>query len=485
MTSQILTDPEKWCETYELASQHEKYSLLMEALAEPLSQEIIAECDLGMLLVELKDEFDSNNLIIEFLSVIEKVQQLQPELYAQEFTYLDDLRVEYYLFRNQPELINDCLSQFQANPVSNIDQMISLINYLRYYGVTEALVDLCEISYEPVKNSDDIIPGTEVTFIGIILLDLAEKAYQKLQQGETVDWESIGAVVNRFNPETGQKWLVDIRHDLTTEIEINQQFFADYKKKQKREKNLLAFSTNFFKYMATEKQITFITSQAIWESVSEFLGDREPSHKQLEHPDSYFAFTEQQLDKYLGRLLNTLLSNRRADLVAVIWGIPYIYEFLHQKGIIRKGVCQDAIAASQTLKKRVIKLFETQLWKYDFVHRWLPPNSISETEFANEVSLFTASIEQVTPLATEPGKGVLESLYNNLEENSLFKDLFKSSEIDNPLEEEEGLVESPAQQIDIPQFKQEKLPKKRKSPLMQAAELPDKKSNQSKSKNKN
>ncbi|NJR17983.1 MAG: hypothetical protein HC785_21155 [Calothrix sp. CSU_2_0] len=482
MASQILTDPEKWCETYELASQHDKYSLLMEALEEALPQEIIKECDLGMLLVELKDEFESNNLITEFLSIIEKVQQLQPELYAQEFAYLNDLRVEYYLFRNQLELIDDCLTQFKANPVSNIDQMMSLIDYLRYYGVTEVLVDLCEISYEPVKNSDDIIPGTEVTFIGIILLNLAEKIYQKLQQGETVDWESTSAVVNRFNPETGQKWLVDIRDDLTTEIEINQQFFADYKKNQKREKKLVVLSTNFFKYMATEKQIKFITSQAIWESVLEFIESRELSNKQLEYPDSYFAFTEQQLDKYLGRLLNTLLSNRRPDLVAVIWGIPYIYEFLHQKEIIREGVYNDAIAATKTLKTKVIKLFETQLWKYDFVHRWLPPNSISEVEFTTEANLFATSIEKVTPLAIEPGQGVLESFYKNLEESAIFKDLFTSSEIDHDLEED--VLESPAQ-VDIPQFKPAKPPKKRKSPLMQAAELPDKKGNSSKSKKKN
>jgi hypothetical protein len=483
MTSQILTDPELWCETYELASPHDKYSLLMEALKKPLSQEIIEQCDLGMLLVELKDEFVSNNLITECLSIIEQIQQLQPELYAQEFVYLDDLRIEYYLFRNQPELINDCLAQFKANPVRNIDQMMSLIDYLRYYGITEALVDLCENSYEPVKNSDDIIPGTEVTFIGIILLALAEKAYQKLQQRETVDWESIGTVVNRFHPENGQKWLVDIRQDLTTEIKIDQQFFAEFKKKQKREKSLVVLSTNFFKYMATEKQIKFITSQAIWESVLEFLGDKERSHKQLEHPDSYFAFTEQQLDKYLGRMLNTIFSDRRADLVAIVWGIPYIYEFLRKKEVIRESLCKDAIAATKTLKTKIIKLFETQLWKYSFVHRWLPPDSISEAEFANEASNFATSIERVTPLATEPGEDVLESFYNELKENSPFRDLFKSREIDIDLEKQEEIFESPAQ-IEIAQFKPEKPPKKRKSPLMQAAELPDKKSNSSKGKNK-
>jgi hypothetical protein len=34
-----------------------------------------------------------------------------------------------------------------------------------------------------------------------------EKAYQKLQKGETADWETIGNLVNQFNPENGQNWL--------------------------------------------------------------------------------------------------------------------------------------------------------------------------------------------------------------------------------------------------------------------------------------
>lgn len=96
--SLILTNTQQWCKNYEAASAKDKHLLMVEALENAIPPRAIEECDLGMLLVELVDEIDSNNLISDALALIEKVQHQQPDLYAREFQYLDSLRVKYYLF---------------------------------------------------------------------------------------------------------------------------------------------------------------------------------------------------------------------------------------------------------------------------------------------------------------------------------------------------------------------------------------------------
>ena len=95
------------------------------------------------------------------------------------------------------------------------------------------------------------------------------------------------------------------------------------------------------------------------------------------------------------------------------------------------------------------------LWKYDFVHRWQPPDSISAGDFAAEAEIFAASINNVKPLSEEPGEGTIESFYSQL-----------SSELDNTL------LRQPAT-----------LPKQRKNPLQEAAELYDQKLKKLKKKN--
>ncbi|GAA6623778.1 hypothetical protein [Scytonema sp. NUACC26] len=464
--SLILTNTQQWYENYEAASAKDKHLLMVEALEHPIPSKAIEECDLGILLIELVDEMGSNNLISDALALMEKVQQQQPELYAREFQYLDSLQIKYYLFSNQPELLSCCLERFKNDPARSIDTMMSsVIEYLRFYGATREIVDLCKSTYQPIKNSREIIPGTEDELASVILIDLMEKAYRQLQQGKTVDWDAFGDAVKEYITEAPQLWIAEVRRNLTKEIEVNQQFFTDFKKEQKRDENLRALSLAFSIYMSVQKQVSFITSQRIWGSVFEFLNSRELPSTELGYPARFFNFSEEILDKHIAQLIESLLSDSQVEAAAVLWGIPYVYDFLLNKQVIEQAVHQQAIAVTNVLKQKMIEFFDKYLWQLDFVHRWLPPDSVSETDFTAEAALFASSIEKVTPLATEPGKGNLESFYNQ------FKD-----------EEEPPFLPNP-RPSDPPEIQLEKLPKKRKSPLMQAADLFDK-NNSSKGKQK-
>ncbi len=406
--SSIIANPDQWCESYDNAAVAKKYQMMLEALSQPLSSELIEECDLGMLLVELKEELDDSNLITDTLTLIEKVQQ-QPQIYNQEFQYLDSFRISYYLFCNQPELVRTSLSRFKLDPVAGIEQITSVIDLLSYYGAKDILLDLCRSTYQLVENTE-----LSSVLLKYIIQDLVERTYYHLQNGETIDWESINTEVTEYNADN--QLLAGMRQDLTTELIINDKFFNDFKNERERNNLLCLLSIDFSSYMATQKQVNFITSQAIWETMFYFLTHRNLSSKHLSHPDTYFDISEKQLDEYTGKLIEGLFSDKQAEVVTLVWGIPYIYDFLFDNKVISSTIHQSAIVATFAIKPHLVKFFNDHLWKYSFVHRWVRPDTVSLADFTTEATMFAASINKVTP-SDEVGKSALKSMFSQMENN--------------------------------------------------------------------
>ncbi len=502
----IVTDSEQWCENYDNASDAEKYKMMMEALSETLSPELVEECDLGMSLVDLRDELDENNLIADALALIEKTQLHQPEIYAQEFPTLDTLRVNYYLYSKKTELVRSSIAQFKVDPITGFSQVMWVIDILRLYGEKDILTELCSSVYKQVKSSDEVMYQIEELLCLYIVQDLMETAYHQIQRGETVNWESISTVLSKLDPSVPEDWLEIIDYDLTAKVEINKKFFANFKKQSAREEILDILSTEFCDYMATQKQVSFVTSKAIWEVALEFWTERTLPKKQFCYPESFFNITEEQLDQYVGQLLRDLFEDQQVDAVALIWGIPYIYDFLLKKKVITKAVYQNSLASVFAIKPHLIRFFNEHLWKYSFVHRWARPDSISEDDFNTEVAMFAASIEQVTPLSTEQEDNTFASLSRGMD-NLLPEEILQrlqeieddfdyddddddddddynwhddddddDLDFDDEEDDEEdydytATLTHPLIQIDASQFKSSKTAKKRQSPLMQAAEL--------------
>jgi len=134
----------------------------------------------------------------------------------------------------------------------------------------------------------------------------------------------------------------EVEHDLTTEVEGNSDFFRQFN--DDRGSALRQLLLDFCRDMATHHQISFIGSRAIWESILDFLESRELPKKQLAHPDRYFAIAQPALDRYVAQQIGGLLSSRQATGFAILWGIPYLYEFLQSRQIITEQTSQQAIA---------------------------------------------------------------------------------------------------------------------------------------------
>jgi hypothetical protein len=478
-----VTDPEQWYTAYEAASVKQQYDILLDALSQPLTPDLIEELDLAMLLAMMRDELVHKNQLEKAVTLLHTLHQQQPEFHQEEYSFLDSLLIEYFLYKEDLEQAREGLGQFLLNPGEDVDQTLMVLDYLKLYDVRDLTIELCQAAYEPVKDSPMVIRGAEMEFSNVLLYERMQCACEQLQQNETVDWDAFLEELVQYGFPKKPKWITEIQQNLTADVENNPIFLAQFKRD--RAAALRTLSVCFYQHMAEQKQMSFICSSTIWKAVISFLDDRQIPRKKLSQPDLYFAFEQDGLDRALTQMIGGLLSMAQAIGFGLLWGMPYVYDFLLAKQMISDRVHQQAMSSIHALKSMILEDYP-KLWRFDFVHRWQPPDSVSAEEFEAEASRFASSLEPVEPLSEEPGKGLTEqSFIDSLKqcvppEVQAAIDQLVAKE--NFAEEDEEEYVPPIVQFREPDYYQP--PKKRKSPLKLAAELPDNTPKSSKRKKK-
>ena len=473
--SLLLTDSDQWYDTYKESSPQQQYDLLIEAIsADPIPLDYSEKIYFIDPLLEMEDRLISNNLVAQLFFLLDTLEQKQPDLYQEDFHYFDSARIEYYLFRNDLERVQAALLRFKADPVKGIDELCPMLDQLRLYGVTALAVDLCRTTYPPIATSSELMGGTQHDFGMVVIMACFEQAYHQLQQGQTVDWHGMAADAAVYGFVTEDQRQEEVAKHLTTSVEGNSDFLKLFKRD--RGQALRQLLLGFCRELYDHQQMSFICSQLLWEVLLDALDRQDRSQKQLAHPDSYFMLTQKVLDRHASQLVAGFMSRQQPRGFALLWGIPYIYEFLQARGVISERIAQKVIQTATTLKQQLIKAFQKRLWRYSFVHHWQPPHMISEANFNAEAEQFATSIEQTQPLSDEPGK---EPSYEQMLEAAVEK---LEAQLDVPPQSQSS---SPAAQTQSsPPVAPLKQPKARKSPLREAAKLPRKKKETKSSKRK-
>ena len=221
-----------------------------------------------------------------------------------------------------------------------------------------------------------------------------------LFRSAAVDWESLPRGMDRYEMEISPELLARIQANLTGGPLEGERLAGAFHLHREEELTNLAFG--FFRYMHDEKNMDFPCSELIWHCVAEFLSERKSSVKGVT-PDAFFGMTRAKLEPHLAGAIGDFLSRRQADAVAMLWGIPYIYDFLLDRRVISATTHRETIQIAAALKAEVIKGMGKRLWEFDFIHRWAPPNSVAKGEFEDEAAMFQQTCTPAVPLAEYGG----------------------------------------------------------------------------------
>lgn len=92
------------------------------------------------------------------------------------------------------------------------------------------------------------------------------------------------------------------------------------------------------------------------------------------------------------------MSGRKTDAIILVWGLPYIYDHLYSLGLIDAGLPAGVLDKVTQVKELLFKIIGNDLWKYDFVQRWEPPDSSDQDFRAYEAQTFAHSFRRREPL---------------------------------------------------------------------------------------
>lgn len=384
----IYNDVNEWYELFDNKTNEEQYDFVISTLKSPLTESFIEDLDLGQVLVEMKGYLEKEKQFDKLLNLIDICKSSQPAFYKKEHFYFDDFLIDWYLFHQEKERLNEPLTRFEENPVKSIDSMLPILKILLFYGHTDLAVRLAEKTFEPVKNSPELIGNAEYPLAITMYYNYLEQHYKQYLDTQKFNLERFNRKINAFNMKLDPDSLKNIERGLTGNQDIALIVQQEFSKDKRR--CLFVIECYFLKYMQHKKRMSFACSGILWERILSYWGKHEKS--KMPSPDAFFSFNTDTFDKYLVDVIGSIFGFNKAEGVALLWGTPYVYDFLLSTSIIKESAYQEAIANIYSLKAVILKTFQNDLWRFNFVHRWEPPDKITKEEFLAEEQIFVKSL---------------------------------------------------------------------------------------------
>lgn len=412
------------------------FDITYDFFSNDLPSEFIENYDIGEVILETRGHNESAKEFDKVIKFTELLQNKHPELYSEYFQYFDYFLVDFYCFHKNKKNVESAFSNFVKNPEKAFDNLQIAFNKLLFYQYFDTLDITIVNIYDTVKNSSKLIGGAGYDLAMSKFYINLENYYYKTDKTEN------------FNRMEFAKSLIPYEFNLQDEAQIafeNGLFVNNLPKEaiidkfiQKRSDSILTIQGLFLKEMIT-RNFRFVLSGRLWDKMLIFW--EEQTKKKKQKPDEYFSIQTDKFEQYLSKLSGDFFIDNKSEMIAILWGSVYIYDFLHSINLINQSTYNDFKETSKILKGKAIGQFTSDLWNANFVHQWTKPESISEIEYREEEKIFLKSIFLKPLKFSRLRSEISEELKNigelseyiiqggktdNTKSNSLFDDLFGS-----------------------------------------------------------
>lgn len=416
-----LTQQAQWYKHFETLPLDGQYEMFLELLEQNIPESELCDDSFVEIAIELKSDLIREKQYEQAIDLIEGIKVSTPMCYQQEFPYLSDFAVEYYLYTKDFEKMHGHLQSFITNPDQNYDLFLSLYSKIRFYRMDELAVNLANELYEPIAESYRLIDNAEMELVDVIFYNLFQEFYQAVEKNE--DIPSLQQLENTlrkfdFDDRYFDVELPRIHQSLSAIVATNQapMFTSNDWNRAVQDNSKKAIRDLFWSfavYMLKKRSVHFSISMDIWFPFSDML----LRNKSI----TSFKFQYKSLDDLIGEFFS-LFGNREEKGLAILWGIPFIYDFLHEQQLIPEETHNKALEHVAAAKEHIFKLYRNDIWRFDFVHEWGKPLAVDEESFSEEEEYFRQTFMsrnriEITPSQTSQTRKKSDQL-------SLFDDLF-------------------------------------------------------------
>lgn len=353
-----------------------------------LPADFLEDYDVGEVIVETIGHNEDNKRFDKVIAFTELIQKKHPALYLEYFEYIDSFLIDFYCFHKNNKEVENAFLNFANDPEKDFDNLLAAFKQLLFYGYFNTTLDTTIIKiYDTVKNSSRLVGGSALDLAMSKFYINLENYYNKTDKSNSFNRKEFTSSLSSYDFTLENKAQEALENGLLASSlpleEIIDHFI------QNRSNCMLTLQGLFLKEMKT-KNFPFTISGRLWDKILEFWEEQADNNKQK--PDDYFSIQPAKFDQYLTDLSGNLFINNTSEMIAVLWGSVYIYDFLYSIGLINESTYNSFIKTSKKFKGDIIGDLMSSLWNSNFVHHWAKPDSVSEIEFREEEKIFQKSM---------------------------------------------------------------------------------------------
>lgn len=377
-----MTTEEYW-QQYIDRDVFENFELTCEFFSKELPKDFLEDYDEGEVILETIGHHIDDKKYPQVFKFIEILQEKQPRLYQEYFQYMDDFLVDYNCFQGDKEAVIRAFQNFLNYPLHQFDQFLQAFKTLRFYQYAELAEKAVKQSYEKVRDAEDLVADAG-QYLAICRFYFAlEEEYNQHKGAINVD--SLLSVTSEYD----FNFDVSLMNSIAKGLQISSLEVTELKILYENNyiEALFLIEGNYLQFMS-QKGFSFILSGFFWDELLKYWFREDATPQTLA---TCFEIDGPSFEEFIAGYHSWLFEDNKHEMAAVLWGSVYVYEFLFQAGIISKEVFDNFCSIANRLKGKIIGIFISDLWRFDFIHGWERPDCISAIEFESEHSIFRKS----------------------------------------------------------------------------------------------
>jgi hypothetical protein len=299
------------------------------------------------LLFELGASLARADRMGDYLELLRRLRDEQPEMYFQCFGYYDEDLLTEALRTGRREEIPACLRLFREHPSKHIDQFARVVDLLAWRGCETELKELLEPTAHPVADSPDVLGGA----FGLQwLADLAifpfleagddsppavdrmcevarDSGYLSVDDTRNRDWLARMVILSSRSPAEACLDLKDTRNERLHE-EVGWSFAG---------------------WLRRTKGLTWSSARFLSNALADYWAWREDRKK----PTSSYGLSENRLDHYLAQRCRDFICLNGVSALSTLQAFHYLTEYLVAHGYFNTADALQLQAAAGTLYETI------------------------------------------------------------------------------------------------------------------------------------
>ena len=324
--------------------------------------------DLELIYLELMEDTADILLYQHKVDLVEEManifKEVLPEEYAETYEFMEKRLIHYYFFQNNIPKVLDRLEIIKQNPDQGIDTItIRSLHLLIYHGRYKEAYEYSREVWEPIFDSDKVLGMGHAPFVINIYLYELEQAYENIQKNQPINWNAFRKKLTDYDFEEEKDIMNTVIHCLENPFS-KEEIVSQIKNKQHRKAHTM-MNVYFSKYMKDKYDMSFTHSDLFFNILA-----KEDLYKNKKNPENYFLFSFDKLDKHISGLFDSMFQSNIEEIFGKVWGLEYVYQFIHEYGMISDEGFEQMNQNISALKYLFICIANEDIWKMTFVFKW-------------------------------------------------------------------------------------------------------------------